>query len=130
MALTIGAGRNGLIYVSGNEIVGANAWELNVTHAAAEGTRFGFDWTERVSGIKDWAGSITALHDQETEYLYSAATQNAVAALLIYPKRSDLTTYWSGNAVVSFRANADTDGLVGHSIDFSGAGSLTSTGFA
>jgi len=121
------SGVNGLIYVSGNEIAGANAWELNIEHATVEGARFGDTWNSNEPGMMGWSGSITALHDTAQTYLYLAATQDSTASLVIYPSGSTLTKYWSGNAVFSFKASGDTDSLVGESADFTGAGSLTRT---
>lgn len=121
------SGINGLIYVSGNEIAGANAWELNVEHGAVEGAVFGDLWKTNQAGMMGWSGSITALHDTAQTYLYLASTQDATATLVIYPSGSTLTKYWSGSAVFSYKASGDTDKLVGESADFTGAGSLTRT---
>ncbi len=121
------SGINGLIYVSGNEIAGANAWELNIEHANVEGAVFGDLWTGRQPGMMGWSGSITTLFDTAQSYLYLASTQDANAALIIYPSGSVLTKYWSGSAIFSYKASGDTDKLVGESADFQGAGSLTRT---
>ncbi len=130
MAITVTAGRNGLIYVSGHEIEGANSWELSLSQAAVEAMYFAKSWPDRDAGILDWTGSINAVHDQDSKWLYSAATAGTTVALMIYPKRSDVTTYWSGNAIFGgFSSSGDLDNMVSQSSDFSGSGSLTATGF-
>lgn len=131
MAVTKVAGRNGLIYVSGHEIEGANSWELSISQGAIEAAYFAQSWMSREAGMLDWSGSINAVHDQDSKYLYNAATSGANVALMIYPKRTDLTTYWSGSAVFGgFSSSGDMDNMVSQSCDFSGAASLTATGFA
>ena len=131
MAVTKVAGRNGLIYVSGHEIEGANSWEVSISQGAVEAAYFAQSWMSREPGMLDWSGSINAVHDQDSNYLYDMATAGVSVALLIYPKRSDLTTYWSGDAVFGgFSSTGDMDNMVSQSADFSGAGSLTATGFA
>jgi hypothetical protein len=131
MAIVVTAGRNGLIYVSGHEIEGANSWELSLSQAAIEAMYFAKSWPDREAGTLDWSGSVNAVHDQDSKYLYTMATAGTTVALLIYPKRSDLTTYWSGNAIFSgFNSSGDLDNMVAQSADFSGSGSLTATGFS
>lgn len=128
---TMVAGRNGLIYVSGHEITYANAWEVNVTQAAVTGNYFGLSWPTTEAGVKGWTGSITAWHDQDSQYLYNAVTAGTTVSVLVYPKRSDLTTYWSGSPIFTgLRSSGDVDGMVGQTADYTGSGSLTATGFA
>jgi len=125
------AGRNGMVYVSGHEITYGNAWELAVDQAAVGGAHFAQDWMDNEAGIISWSGSVTAWHDQDTKYLYDAAVAATSVTLKIYPKRTDLTTYWSGSAIFSgFRSSGDTGGLATQTADFTGAGSLTATGFS
>jgi hypothetical protein len=125
------AGRNGLVYVGGTEITYGNAWEINPTQGSAEGAHFGQGWVDREAGIKDWSGSISAWHDQDSKVLYSATVAGAACAILIYPDRSDLGTYWSGDALfTSMRSSGAMEGMVAQTADFSGAGSLTATGFS
>ena len=125
------AGRNGLIYISGNEIVYANTWEVGVAQGAVGGAYFGQGWTVNEAGIKDWSGSVTAWFDQDSQQLYTAATAGATVAVLIYPKRTDLTTYWKGDAIfTTFRASGAVDGMITHTADMVGSGSLSNTGFS
>lgn len=123
-------GKNGLIYVSGTEIAYANAWDLTVDIDSAELAHFGSSWQEREAGINDWSGSITAWHDQDSKVLYDSAVAGEALALLIYPKRTDLTTYWSGDAIFSFGSSGDMGAGVGQTANFVGAASLTITGFS
>lgn len=123
-------GKNGLVYVSGSALAYGNAWEIGVEQASAEGLAFGDTWVSRETGAADWSGSLTAWHDQDSKILYSAATAGDSVALLIYPQRTDLSTYWSGNAIFSFRSSADVGGLVGETADFVGDSTLTATGFS
>ena len=131
MAITPTAGRNGMIYVSGHEIEGANSWELTLSQAAIEAMYFAKSWPDRVTGTLDWTGSINAVTDIDNKYLYLAATAGTTVALMIYPKRTDVTTYWSGNAVFGgFSSSGDLDNMVSESCDFAGSGSLTATGWS
>ena len=130
MAFTAQAGKNGLIYVSGTEIPGANAWSISIESDTIEYAKFGDTWKNNFAGLKGWSGSIGALHDQAAQVLQTAAAAVVVVALLIYPDRTDGSTYYSGNAIFSFSSDAGMDSPVGQSADFTGDGALTPTGFS
>lgn len=129
MAFTPKAGKNGLVYVSGTEITGANAWSISIEADAIEYSKFGDTWKSNFVGLKGWSGSIGALHDQAAKVLQNAAAATAVVALLIYPDRTSNATYYSGNAIFSFASEAGMDGPVGRTADFTGDGTLSATGF-
>ena len=122
-------GKNGLIYVSGTEIFGANAWDISISHDATEYNVFNDFWKNNFSGMAGWSGSITALADQATKVLLDAASFDGTVALLIYPDSTDITTYYTGNAIFGFGASADLTSAVGRTADFTGDGILTGTGF-
>ena len=132
MAFTPLAGRNGLIYVSGttNEITGANAWSISIEHDGIPYSKFGDTWEGTFSGIKRWSGSISALKDTAGKLLTNAAVADAVVALLIYPDNTDISTYFSGNAVFSFGAEAGMDSPITATADFQGDGTLAITGWS
>lgn len=131
MAFTPLAGRNGLIYISGtsNEIDGANAWSLNIEHDGIPYSKFGDTWEGTFSGIKRWSGSIGGLKDTAGKLLTNAAVADAVVALLIYPDNTDISTFFSGNAVFSFSAEAGMDSPITGGVDFTGDSTLTITGW-
>jgi hypothetical protein len=122
-------GKNGLIYVGGSAIAYGNAWDLTVDTSTAEVPHWGATWQERLVGISDWSGSITAWHDQDSMVLFTVATSGASALIQIYPDRTDLTTYWSGFAFMGFGSSAGMGDAVGQTADLTAASSLTATGF-
>jgi hypothetical protein len=130
MTTTFVHGKNGLIYLSGTELSAANAWNLKIDTDSAETSVFGDSWKSRQVGLNDWSGNVSGFHDQDSKPLQTAATAGVSVALLIYPKRSDLSTYYSGSAIFSFSSEAGMDAAVGASADFVGNGALTMTGFA
>ena len=130
MAFTVKAGKNGLIYVSGTEIPGANAWSISIESDAIEYSKFGDTWKGNLVGLKGWSGSIGALHDHAAKVLQDAAAAAVVVALLIYPDRTSGSTYYSGNAIFSFSSEASMDAAIGQTADFTGDGTLTPTGFS
>jgi hypothetical protein len=122
------SGRAGLVYVSGNEIPYANAWSINVDQGVVQGAHFAQTWMDSDAGILSWTGNISAWHDDSTKYLYGPATAGTTATVVCYPKRTDLTKYWSGTALFSgWACDGAMDGYVKESADFSGSGSLTRT---
>jgi hypothetical protein len=123
-------GRNGLIYISGVELYGANSWTLNISTESAEYAAFGESWKTRLTGLNDWGGSVTAWHDQDGKKLVDAAVAGAVVALAIYPDRGDLTTYASGNAIFSVDRSADMGSIISQTANFVGSGSPTHTGWS
>lgn len=124
------SGKNGLIYISGTEITGANSWSINIEVDMAETPQFGDGWKKRIAGLNDWSGNVAAWDQGDDQVLQTAATAGISVALLIYPDRSTLTSYYSGNAIFSFGSEGDTASPVGNSVDFSGDDTLTIAGFA
>lgn len=125
-------GINGLIYISGTELSEANAWAIAIKHDKSKFATFGDSWKELCFGPGEWSGSIAGYHEQDSKRLQDAALAGIAVALLIYPKRSDLTTYWSGSAGFDFDSSGEAEGggPVVASATFEGDGTLTPTGFS
>jgi len=130
MATNVKHGKNGLIYVSGSELLNANSWNLTITSATAESSVFGDSWVSRVKGLNDFSGSVVEHQDQDSKVIVTAATATVSVALLIYPDRADLTTYYSGNAFFGGNSAGNITSLVSRGGDFVGDGALTATGFS
>ena len=124
-------GINGMVYASGVHIESANAFSLNKTGEASPYRTFGASWIRRVAGPRDWTGSISGIHDQDANNLQDMVSGAGTVAVLLYPKRSDLTTYYSGNAIFTgFTHDVNSDGVETTSADFEGDDTLTETGFS
>jgi hypothetical protein len=121
-------GKNGLIYVSGVELTGANAWTINITTDSVETPQFGDSWKKRVIGMNDWSGSLTAWGHSDSKLLLSAATAGSAQPLLIYPTRASLANYFSGNAIFGANEGGGVSSAVDRSGDFVGNDTLTITG--
>ncbi len=124
------SGKDGMIYVSGTELVGANAWEINSTNEVSEAPEFQDTWKKHVTGLLTWSGSITAWDQSDESTLFDAATAGASVALLIYPDSGDTTNYYSGNALFAASSSGSTTSAVAKNGDFTGDGTLTIAGFA
>jgi hypothetical protein len=124
------SGKDGLIYVSGVEIAGANAWEINSTNEISEAPEFSDTWKKHVTGLLTWSGSITAWDQGDESTLFDAATAGASVALLIYPDEGTATNYYSGNALFAGSSSGSTTAAVAKNGDFTGDGTLTIAGFA
>jgi hypothetical protein len=122
-------GKNGLVYVSGNEIIGANSWSITFDKDTTETPQFGDTWKKSVGGLLGWGGSLAAWDQGDDTYLKDAATANASVAVLIYPNNSDTNSYYSGDAWFSYSGEGSTGGGVGEGVDFVGNGTLTIAGF-
>lgn len=123
-------GINGLIYVSGTELAGANAWSIDSSIDAAEAPEFGDTWKKHVAGLLTWSGSLSAWEQEDDQLLFQAATAGTSVALLIYPSRNDLTNYYSGNAIFAASSAGDSASPVSKNATFTGDGALTVTGFS
>lgn len=123
-------GYNALVYVSGAEISGGNAWSIDIATDAVVTNVFGDTWKKRSVGQSDWSGSITAWDEDDDRTLVDAATAQASVALLIYPTRADLADYYSGNAIFGARTSGGVTAAVDKSGDFVGDDTLTIAGFA
>lgn len=123
-------GVNAIVYLSGAELEGANAWSLSIETQSADYLRFGSNWVERVAGANDWSGNLGAVHDQDAQKLQLAAIARTLVDLMLYPDRDDATTYFSGQAIFSFGTEVGTDAAISQTSDFVGSGSLTIVGFS
>ena len=123
-------GVDGLIYVSGTEIAGANAWNISITPSIAEGGEFGDDWAENNAGLLSWSGSITCQDHKDISVLFDTCVTAAAHALLIYPDKGTLANYYCGNAIFGWGSDGDHGSNIGKSADFTGDGELTQAGFA
>jgi hypothetical protein len=130
MASAKNHGANGLIYVGGTVIGYANAWNIAQASESAQSAQHGSTWQDTFPGVKSWSGTITAWNDMGTKTLQNAAMGAITYALLIYPARGTLTTYYSGNAVFSFGAEASMTAMAGLTASFAGDGALAATGFS
>lgn len=132
MSLAPKHGYNALVYVNGTELIGANAWEINIDQVGGSGDYFTFGGTyvKRLAGALDWSGSLTAVHDQDAQILQARAAAQATSTLLLYPDRSDLTTYYNGSVILDFGHSVDRTAVQSQTANFSGADTLTITGFS
>jgi hypothetical protein len=124
-------GVNGMLYSSGVHIESANAFTLNKIGEVSPYRLFGGAWIRKVAGPRDWNGSISGIHDQDANNLQDMVSGGAAFAILLYPRRSDLTTYYTGNVIFSnFTHEVNSDGVETTSADFEGDDTLTETGFS
>jgi len=103
-------GHNGLIYVSGSEVPGANAWDLTLDTESVELRKFGDDWVERCVTFNSASGSIEAIDGMKE--LYDAAVAGESVSFLIYPNRDTLGEYWSGDAIFGAGGAGSVDSAV------------------
>lgn len=122
-------GINGLIYISGTELVGGNSWSIDVSPDVAQQVAFGGSWKESLKGAQGWSGSVNAYHKNDSKLIFDAALATQVS-LLIYPDRNTLTSYYSGNAIFGASSDGNTTSVVNRNGSFTGNGALTATGFA
>jgi len=132
MAFTPRHGKNGLIYVSGTELPGANAWSVNIQSDKADIPIFGDTGARKLKGLHNDGGSITAWHDEAAQILQAAAQADDDVSFLIYPSRNSLTDYYSGNAFFNFSSEGSMDAGISQTADFEcGDGSgMSVTGFS
>lgn len=128
-AITPLSGRNSLIYVSGAELPGANAWSLDIGHDNIEYNVFNDLWKNNFAGLIGWTGSLTTILDSTAKQLIDAAVAEGTVAILIYPALVT-TSYWSGNAVFSYGSSAEMSSAIGETASLVGDGALTPVGFA
>lgn len=128
----LGAGKNGLIYISGAEFAEANSWSVSIDKDVEEYAVFGDTWKSQSIGLLGASGSIAGYQAAASKQLQDAVTAQVAVAILIYPKRTTLTSYYQASAVFSgFSSEAENGAApVPASADFTVDGTLTITGFA
>lgn len=123
-------GRNSLVYINGSEVIGGNAWSIEIEHETAEYSVFGDTWKSNLSGLLGWSGSVEAWHDHDAQILQTAGTYDGTLPLLIYPDRTDITTYYSGSAIFGMSSEATMSDAISQTAEFTGHSTLTVTGFS
>jgi len=119
-------GHNGLIYVSGTHIDGANSWNITVDTESVELRKFGDDWVARCATFNSASGSIEAIDNVKD--LMDAAKARASVSFLIYPDAGTTGEYWSGNAIFGAGGDGSVDGPAGASSSFVSDGEVSWTG--
>jgi hypothetical protein len=129
--MTYVCGHNGLIYVSGVVFSEANAWSLSIEQDMNEYAVFGDAAYTNCVGLYRWSGTLSGYHEQDSKELQSYAVAGNTVGLLIYPQRSDLSTYYNGSAGINFDGGGEIGGgPVTANASFTGSGALTMTGFS
>lgn len=122
-------GIDGLIYISGTELAGANSWSVNVDNDTEEAMEFGDRWKDLLVGGRGWSGSVGAWMHLDSKLIHDCAVSGNPVSLLIYPDFENLTDYYSGNAIFGASASGGTGGAVARDGDFVGTGALSIAGF-
>lgn len=123
-------GRNGLIYISGIELAGSNAWSIKIDVDTSEAGTFGDQWKNQLIGLLGWSGSVNAWDHVDSKLLADAAISGTPLPLVIYPLRTELTDYYSGNAIFGMSSAGGMGGGITKDGDYTGDGTLTIAGFA
>ena len=123
-------GKNGLIYISGAELKGANAWTVDIATDSVETPIFGDTWKKRAAGLSGFSGTITVWQLNDSKQLASAAAAGATVALIIYPTRNDQEDHYSGDAIFGFGASGGIDSGIGETATFEGDDTLHVAGFS
>jgi len=109
----------------------SNKISLAPSKAADDVTPFGVTWKAKMSGIRDWKGSLKVFYNEEAaegfKLLWDAYVANASYSLKLSPKGGDATEYqWSGSVIIteiSHEASPD-GGPIAASVSFEGTGTL------
>jgi hypothetical protein len=117
------SGHDAYIYIDGNALQGANAWDLSIPSETVEQRKFGDSWVERDKTFNDASGSIDAIDD--VKILYDAATASSSVLTYIYPNRSTTGEYWYGNAHFGASADGSVDSNASAAGDWVGDGTWT-----
>lgn len=123
-------GIDGLIYLSGTELAGANAWALNVENDTEEAIEFGDRWKDLLMGGRGFSGNVAAWMHLDSKLIHDCAVSGNPQAFLIYPDFETLASYFSGQAIFGSNASGGTGGAVARDGDFVGTGPLSIYGFS
>jgi len=123
-------GKNGLIYISGAELKGANAWTIDISTDSVELPLFSDTWKKREAGLSGFSGTITVWQLSDSKQLATAAAAGTTVALIVYPDRDAQANHYSGNAIFGFGASGGIDSGIGETASFEGDDTLYVAGFS
>ena len=127
------AGRNGRVYMaltSGGtaEPVAYQAkWSINFGTNKIDVTAMGDDQKTTVNGLPAATGSFSGFYDDASVQTYTAATDGIGRKFYLYPNVST-AQYWFGTINPDFTADADVDGPIAVSADWSAASKIAKVG--
>lgn len=110
----------------------SNKASLNPSKKIDNVTPFGVEWVRKMSGIKDWKGSLQIFYNEEASeamlLMWSAFTGTSALSLKLSPKGGSVGDYqWSGSVhvgEVSHEAAPD-GGPIAVTVNFEGTGTLS-----
>ena len=109
----------------------ASGWTISINAEECEVVRFEDTWKTLLRGILSGSGSITAYHDQEAKILAALAqSTDADALVLLYPKCTDVTTYYMFDAFFDFEHTADVGSCQTQTAPFRVNGEVQKIGFS
>jgi hypothetical protein len=107
----------------------ASGYSIGITGEECEVVRFEDTWKERLRGVLDGAGSLTAYHNQNAKVLQDYAQASTETVILIYPDCSDVTTYYSLVGWFDVEATGDVGSCQTMTAPFRADGAVSKVGF-
>lgn len=85
-------------------------------------------WSDKARTWMSWSGSLSGYYDTADDTIFNTVIAGSVIKIRFYDTRSDLTRYWSGDALLtSIEKTTGTDDFVSLSVDMEGNGALVRT---
>lgn len=125
-------GFNYQIKFGGTDISGqSNKVSLKPSKSIDDVTPFGTEWKLKMSGLKDWKGSLNIFYNEEAgeamALLWAALVANEAEAILLSPKGGSTGAFqWGGDIHVAgvSHDSAPDGGPIAVSVSFEGSGVL------
>lgn len=107
-----------------------NEFSINIAVDVAEHRPFVASladaWVSKARTWMSWSGSLSGYYDDADDTIFTLMVAGAILLLRFYETRSDLSSYYEGQAILtSVDHSVTTDDFAMLSVDFEGSGAMT-----
>jgi hypothetical protein len=96
-------GKNAYVYIQGAgaaavQLVNAANYSLDVSYSNVDVSQLGDDWVQTLRGQGSWSGQVDGPVDTANTTVWDAATNASVRNMYLYPDKTNISTYYYGQA--------------------------------
>ena len=96
-------GKNAYIYIQGGgaqaqQLINASDYSLDVAYTSVDVSQLGDDWVQTLRGQGKWTGTVSGPMDTANTIVWDAATATTVRNVYLYPDKTNISTYYYGQA--------------------------------
>lgn len=123
-------GKNAYVYIQGagaqaQQLVNAANYSVDVSASTVDVSQLGDDWVQTLRGQYSWSGQLDGPIDTSNTLPFDAATQSTVRNFYLYPDKTNISTYYYGQAWLDVQIGGGVTKAVTFTAKMTGLGPLS-----